>query len=130
MFKKPMSYHLTPSERSIMDILWNAKSSMSQASIVEKAKDADTMTWKERSIFSMVNSLLAKGIIEEDGFIRSGKTYARTFKPTTSRAEFYAHLVFDSLSEKELREFKSCLRSLSAGNAADVQPQDDDKTAE
>lgn len=38
MFKKPMSYHLTPSERSIMDILWNAKSSMSQASIVEKAK--------------------------------------------------------------------------------------------
>lgn len=73
MSKKPMSYHLTPSERSIMDILWNAKSSMSQASIVEKAKDADTMTWKERSIFSMVNSLLAKGIIEEDSFIRSGK---------------------------------------------------------
>lgn len=73
MSKKPMPYHLTPSERSIMDILWNAKSSMSQASIVEKAKDADTMTWKERSIFSMVNSLLAKGIIEEDSFIRSGK---------------------------------------------------------
>lgn len=44
MSKKLMSYHLTSSERSIMDVLWNAKSSMSQASIVEKAKDADTMT--------------------------------------------------------------------------------------
>lgn len=28
------------------------------------------------------------------------------------------------------RSIMSCLRSLSAGNAADVQPQDDDKTAE
>lgn len=113
-----------------MDILWHEKSSMSQSAIIDKAKESGTMAWKERSIFSMINSLLEKGIIEEDSFIRSGKTYARTFKPTTSRAEFYAHLVFDSLSEKELREFKSCLRSLSAGNAADVQPQDDDKTAE
>lgn len=130
MNKKTMSYHLTPSERAIMDILWHEKSSMSQSAIIDKAKESSTMAWKERSIFSMINSLLEKGIIEEDSFIRSGKTYARTFKPTTSRAEFYAHLVFDSLSEKELREFKSCLRSLSAGNAADVQPQDDDKTAE
>lgn len=130
MNKKTMSYHLTPSERAIMDILWHEKSSMSQSAIIDKAKESCTMAWKERSIFSMINSLLEKGIIEEDSFIRSGKTYARTFKPTTSRAEFYAHLVFDSLSEKELREFKSCLRSLSAGNAADVQPQDDDKTAE
>ena len=130
MNKKTMSYHLTPSERAIMDILWHEKSSISQSAIIDKAKESSTMAWKERSIFSMINSLLEKGIIEEDSFIRSGKTYARTFKPTTSRAEFYAHLVFDSLSEKELREFKSCLRSLSAGNAADVQPQDDDKTAE
>jgi hypothetical protein len=113
MNKKTMSYHLTPSERAIMDILWHEKSSMSQSAIIDKAKESGTMAWKERSIFSMINS-----------------PYARTFKPTTSRAEFYAHLVFDSLSEKELREFKSCLRSLSAGNAADVQPQDDDKTAE
>jgi predicted transcriptional regulator len=130
MNKKTMSYHLTPSERAIMDILWHEKSSMSQSAIIDKAKESGTMAWKERSIFSMINSLLEKGIIEEDSFIRSGKTYARTFKPTTSRAEFYAHLVFDGLTEKELREFKSCLRSLSAGNAADVQPQDDDKVAE
>ncbi len=90
MNKKTMSYHLTPSERAIMDILWHEKSSMSQSAIIDKAKESGTMAWKERSIFSMINSLLEKGIIEEDSFIRSGKTYARTFKPTTSRAEFYA----------------------------------------
>ena len=126
MMKKTMSYHLTPSERAIMDILWHEKSPMPQSAIIDKAKESGTMAWKERSIFSMINSLLEKGIIVEDGFVRSGKTYARTFKATSSRAEFYAHLVRDSLTEKELREFKSCLRCLSTENMAATQPQDSD----
>ena len=48
MNKKTMSYHLTPSERAIMDILWHEKSSMSQSAIIDKAKESGTMAWKER----------------------------------------------------------------------------------
>ena len=40
MNKKTMSYHLTPSERAIMDILWHEKSSMSQSAIIDKAKES------------------------------------------------------------------------------------------
>ena len=42
-----MSYHLTPSERAIMDILWHEKSPMPQSAIIDKAKESGTMAWKE-----------------------------------------------------------------------------------
>lgn len=88
--------HLTPSERAIMDILWHEKSSMPQSAIIDKAKESGTMAWKERSIFSMINSLLEKGIIEEDSFIRSGKTYARTVNPPTTKVAGFPPLLWEA----------------------------------
>ena len=106
-------YHLTPSESAVMQILWNSKEPMTQLGIIDAAKTAETLTWKERSIFSMLNSLLEKGMIKEDGFVRSGKTYARTFSATMTKAEYYAHMVSDALSPKEMVEFRCTLRALA-----------------
>ena len=44
--------------------------------------------------------------------VRAGKTYARTFSSTITRPEFYAKMVHDSMSEKELAEFKRALKAL------------------
>ena len=70
--------HLTKSEQQIMEIFWQADHAMAQTEVVKTCVDRK---WKERSIFSMLNSLMEKGVLREVGFVRSGKTYARTFEP-------------------------------------------------
>lgn len=111
--KENRPYHLTPSESAVMLILWKSKVPMTQAQIIDTAKTSETLTWKERSIFSMINALLEKGMIKEDGMVRAGKTYARTFVASMTKAEYYAHMVFDSLSSKEMVEFRRTLRTLA-----------------
>ena len=76
--------HLTKSEQQIMEIFWQADHPMAQTEVIHTCEDRK---WKERSIFSMLNSLMAKGVLREVGFVRSGKTYARTFEPAISHAE-------------------------------------------
>ena len=106
-------YHLTPSESAVMQILWNSKEPMTQLGIIDAAKINEALTWKERSIFSMLNALLEKGMIKEEGMVRSGKTYARTFVAAMTKAEYYAHMVSDALSPKEMVEFRRTLRALA-----------------
>ena len=79
--------HLTKSEQQIMEIFWQADHAMAQTEVVKTCVDRK---WKERSIFSMLNSLMEKGVLREVGFVRSGKTYARTFEPAMSHAEYLA----------------------------------------
>ena len=76
--------HLTKSEQQIMEIFWQADHAMAQTEVVKTCVDRK---WKERSIFSMLNSLMEKGVLREVGFVRSGKTYARTFEPAMSHAD-------------------------------------------
>ena len=49
--------HLTKSEQQIMEIFWQADHAMAQTEVVKTCVDRK---WKERSIFSMLNSLMEK----------------------------------------------------------------------
>lgn len=49
--------HLTKSEQQIMEIFWQADHAMAQTEVVSTCVDRK---WKERSIFSMLNSLMQK----------------------------------------------------------------------
>ena len=84
--------HLTKSEQQIMEIFWQADHPMAQTEVIHTCEDRK---WKERSIFSMLNSLMAKGVLREVGFVRSGKTYARTFEqlPAKQFPELLASLL-------------------------------------
>ena len=86
--------HLTKSEQQIMEIFWQADHPMAQTEVVSTCVDRK---WKERSIFSMLNSLMEKGVLKEVGFVRSGKTYARTFEPAMSHAEYLAEVIVEQL---------------------------------
>ena len=88
--------HLTKSEQQIMEIFCQADHAMAQTEVVKTCVDRK---WKERSIFSMLNSLMEKGVLREVGFVRSGKTYARTFEPAMSHAEYLASVVAEQLPE-------------------------------
>ena len=88
--------HLTKSEQQIMEIFWKADHAMAQTEVVSTCVERK---WKERSIFSMLNSLMEKGVLREVGFVRSGKNYARTFEPAMSHAEYLAAVVAEQLPE-------------------------------
>lgn len=90
--------HLTKSEQQIMEIFWQADHPMAQTEVVSTCVDRK---WKERSIFSMLNSLMEKGVLKEVGFVRSGKTYARTFEPAMSHAEYLAEVVSEQLPSNQ-----------------------------
>ncbi|MFR3791071.1 MAG: BlaI/MecI/CopY family transcriptional regulator [Blautia massiliensis (ex Durand et al. 2017)] len=90
--------HLTKSEQQIMEIFWHADHPMAQAEVIATCVDRK---WKERSIFSMLNSLMEKGVLKASGFERSGKTYARTFEPAMSQADYLASMIAGQLPAKE-----------------------------
>lgn len=96
-----------------MKAFWNGKKPLCQQDIIDHVKENGDLFWKERSIFAIINSLMKKGCIKEDGMVRAGKTYARTFAPAMSRAEFYAGMVTNALTKKELVEFRRAMRQLA-----------------
>lgn len=98
--------HLTKSEQQVMEIFWQADHAMAQTEVVSTCVDRK---WKERSIFSMLNSLMEKGVLREVGFVRSGKTYARTFEPAMTHAEYLASVVAEQLPAKQLPELLAAL---------------------
>ena len=46
-----------------MTVFWNSKKAMPQADVIKKAEENGIRNWKERSIFSIINNLLAKGLV-------------------------------------------------------------------
>lgn len=93
-----------------MNVFWDSKKALSQAQVIGKAEEDGNLNWKKQTIFSLINSLLDKGLIQMEGSVRSGKTYARTFAATMSRPEYYAKMVAHTLNDKEIVAFKRTLR--------------------
>ena len=102
-------YHLTSAEECVLRILWQSSEALTQQQIVDTAKETGVLTWKPRSIFSLLNGLMAKGLVESESFVRSGKTFARTFRATVTRPEYYAKMVKSALTEEEMVVFKKAL---------------------
>lgn len=82
---------LTKSEMQIMDVLWASAVPLSRSDLLEHS---DGKTWKDSSVHILLNGLLAKGAIQEAGFVKRSKTYGRTFVPTLTREEYFATTIF------------------------------------
>lgn len=63
MAKTVRPYHLTPSEETIMQILWESKEPLTQQQIVDTAESKGILCWKARSVFCLLNSLIGKKLI-------------------------------------------------------------------
>ncbi len=82
---------LTKSEMQIMDVLWAADIPLSRSDLLERSEEK---TWKDSSVHILLNGLLAKGAIQEAGFVKRSKTYGRTFVPSLTREEYFATTIF------------------------------------
>lgn len=82
---------LTKSEMQIMDVFWATDEPLSRSDLLERSEEK---TWKDSSVHILLNGLLAKGAIREEGFVKRSKTYGRTFVPALSREEYFATTIF------------------------------------
>ncbi len=106
---------LTKSELEIMFVLWRAERPLSRNDILTLSTDK---TWKDSSIHILLNSMLKKGAIKEDGFVRSGKVWGRLFAPAISIDEYYDENLFSQTTRKEFP-----LLFTAMVNRADVTPE-------
>lgn len=89
---------LTKSELEIMNVLWRAERPLSRGDILALSTDK---TWKDNSIHILLNGMLKKEAIKEDGFARSGKVWGRLYAPNVSIDEYYNENLFSKTSNKE-----------------------------
>ena len=89
---------LTKSELEVMTVLWKAERPLSRGDILSLSKDK---TWKDNSIHILLNGMLKKGAIKEDGFARSGKVWGRLYAPAIGIGEYYRENLFQQSKEEE-----------------------------
>ena len=90
--------NLTHNEIEVMDVFWDAGKPLSRAELLNLSVDK---SWKSNSVHILLNSLLKKGALREAGFVRSGKTYGRTFVPSLTREEYFATTIFSHTHKPE-----------------------------
>lgn len=88
---------LTKSELEVMNVMWKAERPLSRADILNLSEDK---TWKDNSIHILLNGMLKKGAIFEDGFVRSGKVWGRLYAPAVSIGEYYRENLFQPGGEE------------------------------
>ncbi len=89
---------LTNSEKEVMDVLWKSDQPLTAREIVVNCVKK---TWKSSYIHIMINSLLEKEMIQVEGQKRSGKNYARTYKPTMTEDEWYATQLINQAKDRK-----------------------------
>ena len=99
---------LTKSELEIMNVIWGAGRSLTRGEILEMSVDKN---WKDNSIHILLNRLLAKGALAENGFARSGKSYGRLYEATMTGEEYYAQSVFSVSPDRLEMLFNALLSS-------------------
>ncbi len=105
---------LTKSELEIMDVMWDAGHPMTRGEILERSVRKN---WKDNSIHILLNRLLAKGVIVESGFARSGKSYGRLYEAKLDGKDYYAGEVFHGGPERLSMLYDALLRSAGGDTA-------------
>lgn len=83
---------LTKREDELMNFLWDAGKPLL---VEEMLSTAGEHAWSETYLRSMLKSLEKKGAVECCGLVLRCKLYARQFRPTLSKEEFYMQLALD-----------------------------------
>ena len=102
---------LTKSEREIMDVLWKQGEALTSSEIIEVSTNK---SWGNTSIHLLLKSLLDKSVIEVDGFKRTTKNYARTFKPSISQYDYFFQENFRGIPlEKRMKFIEAVIQDTS-----------------
>ncbi len=80
-----IAFSLTKNEQEVMELLWAQNRALSRSEIIELSEER---SWKKSSIHILLNSLLEKGAIKVEGFVKTGKNYGRTYSATVTQEEY------------------------------------------
>lgn len=90
---------LTKSELEIMNVLWKADRPLTRSDILNLSEEK---SWKDNSIHILLNGLLKKEAIREDGFARSGKVWGRLYASNIDIDDYYEENIFSHNSAEAL----------------------------
>ena len=91
----------TVSELNILRLLWTEKRALSCTEMLEMLPELNLFS---TSIYAILDGMIAKGVLMVDGKIRSGKRFARTYKPTISQEDFATSQMFKLTSNIPKKE--------------------------
>lgn len=80
-----ISFSLTKNEQEVMELMWTLDRALSRSEIIELSTER---SWKKSSIHILLNSLLEKGAIKVEGFVKTGKNYGRTYSAAVTPEEY------------------------------------------
>lgn len=83
------SIALTRREEELMDFLWAHGKPTTSNEILEQCR---SHTWSESYLHVMIRSLLDKGMLEQVGSVQYGTQYARLFRCTMTKEEYFVVL--------------------------------------
>lgn len=89
------SFTLTKNEQEIMEVMWTQNRALTRSEVIECSADR---SWKKSSIHILLNSLLDKGAIKVDGYVRTGKNYGRTYTAAITQDEYQVMLITQGMS--------------------------------
>ncbi len=84
-----MAFSLSKSEEKLMAFLWDQNTPLS---VPEMEELCEKQTWGEHYLRVMLKSLENKGAVECCSFEQRGKQYARRFRCTVTKEEYYVQL--------------------------------------
>ena len=94
-----------------MDVLWKQGEALTSSEIIEFSTNR---SWSNTSIHLLLKSLLDKSVIEVDGFKRTTKNYARTFKPSISQYDYFFQENFRGIPlEKRMKFIEAVIQDTS-----------------
>jgi predicted transcriptional regulator len=104
---------LTDKELEVMRLLWASKEPLTTSGIIKMSEDR---TWKEHSIFVMMNRLISKGAIELTSFIPTMTKTARAYRPLLSAEDYFvAHIAAaNEAGEGDWIDFKMLSRKIAS----------------
>jgi predicted transcriptional regulator len=89
---------LTPNERQIMELIWDAGRPLSRQEILN---GTEGRTWNPASIHLILNSMQSKGVLK---ITNEQVRYARTYDAVVSKEEYIAWCVGDVVPGKNPKE--------------------------
>jgi len=81
--------NLTTNELQFITVLWNADEPLTGAGILNRSVNK---TWMDKSLHTLLKSMLQKGAIREVGFRKEGKKISRLFEAAVSCEEYYSNV--------------------------------------
>lgn len=94
-------YRLTKAEYRVMEVLWSTNEPLTNEQINQIAEENGLKCWKDRTMFNVICNLADKKLIVTVDSVRTGRNYARRFRPLMSKADFFLAAAAAAMTDGE-----------------------------